>query len=125
MSVRRMLTAVPVVCLVALTACGSDDDSGSDGLDCDTGQELSQSFADMTASADAPTVDSLEDIRDRLDDWDAPDEVSDEVQTVKDSVGVFIEQLGSAEPDFEAVSAAGESMSAAGQTIDAFLADNC
>lgn len=120
----RALIAASALSLTLLAACGDDDDSAS-ALDCDLGAELSATFAEFATSDGPPSVADLEAVAGKLDRFDAPAAIAEEVEIVREGVQTLITELGDPDPDFEAVGTAGEAMSTAGQTIDAHIEDNC
>lgn len=129
---RFKLVLVLLFTASAVLACGDDDDGGgSEGasgteLNCELGREITADFAEIRAQAGAPTVEQFEEIRSKVEEFGKPDGISDEVDDVLDTIDVFIEELGKGDDfDQEALGAAAEKSSGAGDAIEAHLDENC
>lgn len=113
----RLLAALLALGVIA-TACGG----GGEDVDCELGNEIT---ADFEALGNATDVEDFKAIQTKIDEFDAPEEIEDDVATVSNALDTVVEELESGQPDPAAIEAAGEGVNEAGERIEAYLEDNC
>lgn len=126
---RFTLISALALAATALVACGDDGDaeeSSGTELNCDLGNEITAEFDAIQSQGEPPTPEQFEDIKAKVTEFGKPEGIEDEVQEVLDSIDVFVEELAKgADFDQERLGAAAEASNAAGETIEAFLEENC
>lgn len=124
----------------------ADGDGGSASLTDAECRQYAEAFQDIPSATDPDSLDSIGDLADILDEAadEVPDEISDDFRVIADAYRSFSDAMSDLDLDFtdpESMAAMGpediaaleeagrafdsEEIEAAGQNIDAFLAENC
>jgi hypothetical protein len=104
MKSKRVLLAIPLT--LAFVACGDDDGGGGSASDwCDVAtqvQDQDQVFEDMDFTNPETIEEAFTSSRDLLDDavGEAPDEIRDDVETVRDGFATLVDELEAVDFDF-------------------------
>ena len=116
----RLVFRLPVVLLLFTLVMGV---CSGDELDCDLGNEITGDFDELGGDG-PPTADEIQTLRDKIGEFEAPDDI-DEVETVKENLDTFIDELTSDNPTSTCFDPWAKRRNEAGEKIEAFLADNC
>jgi hypothetical protein len=124
---RALGLAVVPALLVALAACGDDDDSdgasgdGASGDFCDQAESLNETFDEV----EDPTSEQFADALDRIRSMDPPEEIADDWNQLVSALE-GIEDIDLENPDPEALAALEtEEVEAAGDRVDEYLSEEC
>ena len=123
------VAALALAGTLVVAGCGDDDDSSSAGSVpfCDISDEISDDMDVLFDGDDLPSQDAFNDIIDKMESAERPDEISEEIGTVIDSMKAIRDEVGKGEDnlDEEALFEDVGNVIAAAETIGAYTEDNC
>jgi hypothetical protein len=102
---RFGIVAVVAASMIALAACGGDDEGGDLTAFCDAASNYEQAGAPNPSTASPAELEAaFSGAREALDHMEdtAPDEIADDVATVATTMGAFFDALAGHDYDYEA-----------------------